>query len=102
MKPSRASGGRQSPDGGGSDRMIGEATTVLTHQGADAAPLAGTTQLVGRTKCDRIVVFDGNPRLAGTLAQVTIHDCTQTTLVGAIVTQQVHHGSHELLPILST
>ena len=60
-----------------------------------------TTQLVGRTKCDRIVVFDGNPRLAGTLADITIHDCTQTTLVGHIVTREVQHGSHELLPILS-
>ena len=59
-----------------------------------------TTQLVGRTKCDRIVVFDGNPRLAGTLADVTIHDCTQTTLIGAIVTREVQHGSEALLPIL--
>ncbi|MEZ6145674.1 MAG: TRAM domain-containing protein [Planctomycetaceae bacterium] len=59
------------------------------------------TQLVGRTKCDRIVVFDGNPRLAGTLADITIHDCTQTTLVGQIVTREVQHGSHELLPILT-
>ncbi|MCA9025424.1 MAG: tRNA (N6-isopentenyl adenosine(37)-C2)-methylthiotransferase MiaB [Planctomycetaceae bacterium] len=58
------------------------------------------TQLVGRTKCDRIVVFDGNPRLAGTLADITIHDCTQTTLVGQIVTREVQHSSHELLPIL--
>jgi tRNA-2-methylthio-N6-dimethylallyladenosine synthase len=60
----------------------------------------GSTQLVGRTRCDRIVVFEGNPRLAGSLADITIHDCTQTTLVGTIVTRKVQHGSHELLPIL--
>jgi tRNA-2-methylthio-N6-dimethylallyladenosine synthase len=58
------------------------------------------TQLVGRTPCDRIVVFDGNPRLAGTLADVLVEDCTPTTLLGAIVTRQVQHGSSPLLPIL--
>jgi len=58
-------------------------------------------QLVGRTPCDRIVVFDGNPRLAGTLAEISIHDCTQTTLMGSIVTRQIQHGSETLLPILA-
>ncbi len=58
------------------------------------------TQLVGRTPCDRIVVFDGNPRLAGTLAEVVVEDCTATTLLGTIVTRQVQHGSGPLLPIL--
>jgi tRNA-2-methylthio-N6-dimethylallyladenosine synthase len=57
-------------------------------------------QLVGRTKCDRIVVFDGNPRLAGTLADVIVEDITPTTLLGSIVTRHVQPGSHELLPIL--
>jgi tRNA-2-methylthio-N6-dimethylallyladenosine synthase len=113
-----ASGGRQSPDA-----AVDQATLPGWHDGASQAdgsavvPLSsdsqslsdssdirdvglGGTQLVGRTKCDRIVVFDGNPRLAGTLADVSIHDCTQTTLIGAIVTREVQHGSHELLPIL--
>ncbi|MEX0701485.1 MAG: tRNA (N6-isopentenyl adenosine(37)-C2)-methylthiotransferase MiaB [Planctomycetales bacterium] len=61
---------------------------------------ASPVQLVGRTMCDRIVVFDGNPRLAGTLATVAIHDCTPTTLLGAIATREVRHGSTDLLPIL--
>jgi tRNA-2-methylthio-N6-dimethylallyladenosine synthase len=56
---------------------------------------------MGRTTCDRIVVFDGNPRLAGTLADVQIDDCTPTTLLGRIATRVVQHGSSELLPILS-
>jgi tRNA-2-methylthio-N6-dimethylallyladenosine synthase len=58
-------------------------------------------QLVGRTQCDRIVVFDGNPRLAGTLAEITIHDVTPTTLLGEIVTRHVQPGSSDLLPILA-
>ena len=61
-------------------------------------PLA--SQLVGRTDCDRIVVFDGNPRLAGTLANVRIQDCTPTTLIGEIVTKEYQHGSPSMLPIL--
>ncbi len=58
-------------------------------------------QLAGRTTCDRIVVFDGNPRLAGTIADVMVEDCTATTLIGAIRTHAVQHGSSALLPILS-
>jgi tRNA-2-methylthio-N6-dimethylallyladenosine synthase len=59
------------------------------------------TQLVGRSRCDRIVVFEGNRRLVGTLAQVEIHDCTSTTLIGSIVTREFQHGTgNSLLPIL--
>lgn len=62
-------------------------------------PLAN--QLMGRSECDRIVVFDGNPRLAGTTAEVEVHDCTGTTLIGSIVTRERQHGSSSLLPIVS-
>jgi tRNA-2-methylthio-N6-dimethylallyladenosine synthase len=57
-------------------------------------------QLMGRTKCDRIVVFDGNRRLEGSLANIGIYDCTPTTLLGMIVTKEFQHGSEEGLPIL--
>ena len=57
-------------------------------------------QLVGRTRCDRIVVFEGNPRLAGTLANVAVNDCTATTLIGQIVTREYQHGAQALFPIL--
>ncbi len=63
-------------------------------------PPSGPIQLVGRTTCDRIVVFEGNPRLAGTFAKIEVTDCTQTTLLGEIVTQAVQHGSFPGLPIL--
>ena len=58
------------------------------------------TQLMGRTRCDRIVVFDGNPRLAGSLTRVEVHDCSATTLIGDIVTRSLQHGTSELLPVL--
>jgi tRNA-2-methylthio-N6-dimethylallyladenosine synthase len=61
---------------------------------------SGPVQLSGRTWCDRIVAFEGNPRLAGTIARVTIDDCTATTLIGRSVTRELQHGSPLLLPIL--
>ena len=63
-------------------------------------PSTAVLQLTGRTMCDRIVVFDGNPRLSGSLTTVEIDDCTATTLLGRIVTREVQHGSSGLLPIL--
>jgi tRNA-2-methylthio-N6-dimethylallyladenosine synthase len=61
---------------------------------------AGPVQLTGRTSCDRIVVFEGNPRLSGSLARIRVDDATATTLLGGIETQAVQHGSTALLPIL--
>ena len=66
----------------------------------DTSASTGPVQLTGRTTCDRIVVFDGNPRLAGSLTSISVEDCTPTTLIGSIVTQQIQHGSSSLLPIL--
>jgi tRNA-2-methylthio-N6-dimethylallyladenosine synthase len=57
-------------------------------------------QLVGRTSCDRIVVFDGSPRLVGSFVRVHVYDCTATTLLGAIVTSRRVHAGSSLLPIL--
>ncbi len=48
-----------------------------------------TVQLVGRTMCDRIVVFDGNPRQIGQILPVSIYDANAHTLFGAVVTQHV-------------
>jgi tRNA-2-methylthio-N6-dimethylallyladenosine synthase len=67
---------------------------------AEPAAIGGPVQLTGRTTCDRIVVFNGNPRLAGTMATISVEDCTPTTLIGQIVTQEIQHGSSALLPIL--
>jgi tRNA-2-methylthio-N6-dimethylallyladenosine synthase len=82
---------------------VSKSSAKKTARGEDASapgdPLA--TQLMGRSECDRIVAFDGNPRLAGTTAEVEVHDCTGTTLIGSIVTKEVQHGSSQLLPIVS-
>ncbi|MFO1007129.1 MAG: tRNA (N6-isopentenyl adenosine(37)-C2)-methylthiotransferase MiaB [Planctomycetaceae bacterium] len=75
-------------------------TPALSPEPSPLGAPSGPIQLVGRTICDRIVVFEGNPRLAGTLANIEVTDCTQTTLLGEIVTQQIQHGSFPGLPIL--
>lgn len=59
------------------------------------------SQLVARTRCDRLVVFDGNPRLAGTATHVAIYDASPTTLMGMIVTRELQHGGMHALPILA-
>jgi tRNA-2-methylthio-N6-dimethylallyladenosine synthase len=74
------------------------AESQASEQHADNSQLI---QLVGRTRCDRIVVFEGNRRLAGTLAQVEVYDGTPTTLIGTIVTREYQHDTASLLPILS-
>jgi len=63
----------------------------------------GPVQLTGRTRCDRIVVFEGNPRLIGRMVNTAIEDCTSTTLIGSIITREFQHGqgSGTMLPILS-
>jgi len=44
----------------------------------------GNVQLVGRTRGDHIVVFEGSPSLAGEYAQVAIEDATSLTLFGRL------------------
>ena len=46
-------------------------------------------QLVGRTQCDRIVVFDGNRRQIGQMLELTVYDANAFTLFGSVVTAHV-------------
>ncbi len=57
--------------------------------GGGGGATSDVIQLVGRTQCDRIVVFDGNRRLAGNMARIGIYDATPFTLLGTVVTQHV-------------
>lgn len=50
----------------------------------DAAGELG--QLMGRTLCDRIVVFEGHERLVGRIVPVEIEDASAVTLFGRVVT----------------
>jgi hypothetical protein len=50
--------------------------------------------LTGRTRSDHIVVFDGNPRLAGATMDIDIDDATSFTLFGRVVTGE-HIGVAE-------
>ncbi|MFO0790444.1 MAG: tRNA (N6-isopentenyl adenosine(37)-C2)-methylthiotransferase MiaB [Pirellulales bacterium] len=55
-----------------------------------------TLQLTGRTPCDRIVVFDGNPRQIGHTLPILIYDANAHTLFGEVVTR---HSGPELLQL---
>jgi tRNA-2-methylthio-N6-dimethylallyladenosine synthase len=58
----------------------------------DGVPL----QLTGRTHCDRIVVFEGTPRLIGQFARIGIYDVSPFTLMGTVVTG---HSVFSLVPL---
>jgi tRNA-2-methylthio-N6-dimethylallyladenosine synthase len=49
----------------------------------------GPVQLTGRTMCDRIVVFDGNPRQIGQILPISLYDANAFTLFGSVVTEHV-------------
>jgi tRNA-2-methylthio-N6-dimethylallyladenosine synthase len=50
---------------------------------------SGPLQLMGRTPCDRIVVFEGNLRQVGQTLPIVIYDTAPHTLFGAVTTQHV-------------
>jgi tRNA-2-methylthio-N6-dimethylallyladenosine synthase len=59
---------------------------------ADSHPL----QLTGRTHCDRIVVFEGNPRQIGHILPIIIYDANAHTLFGEVATR---HSGPELFTL---
>lgn len=48
----------------------------------------GLDQLMGRTTCDRIVVFDGPERLVGQIVPVAVEDVSPVTLFGRVITRE--------------
>ena len=88
-------------------KMIGQTVEILvegpskSHAKKDEQSESGAIQLMGRSRCDRITVFDGNPRLIGSMAKISIYDVTPTTLLGMMVTKQIQHGSESKFPILT-
>ncbi|MCI0681611.1 MAG: tRNA (N6-isopentenyl adenosine(37)-C2)-methylthiotransferase MiaB [Gemmataceae bacterium] len=70
-------------------RMIGKRVEVLVEGPSKNAwkhETTGPIQLTGRTPTDHIVVFDGNPRLAGATVAVDVVEATAFTLFGDVVT----------------
>jgi len=61
----------------------GPSRSTARRQGWD-----GGNQLIGRTSCDRIVVFEGPERLHGQLIPVAIEDVSPVTMFGRVVTSE--------------
>ena len=74
-------------------RFIGENVEILV-EGPSKMPKgrefdeSGPLQLTGRTTCDRIVVFEGSPRLIGEFVSVDIEEATAVTLFGQVRTAE--------------
>jgi tRNA-2-methylthio-N6-dimethylallyladenosine synthase len=66
--------------------VLAEGPSKNSHRHATAGP---GIQLMGRTHCDRIVVFEGQERQIGQLLPVMVYDANAFTLFGAVVTQHV-------------
>ncbi|MDP3796647.1 MAG: tRNA (N6-isopentenyl adenosine(37)-C2)-methylthiotransferase MiaB [Polaromonas sp.] len=47
------------------------------------------TELMGRTECNRVVNFKGQPRLIGQMVDITITQATQRSLRGEVLTRDV-------------
>jgi tRNA-2-methylthio-N6-dimethylallyladenosine synthase len=75
-----------------SDAVVNQIDALQAAPVGDSDPTtaAGTPiQLTGRTHCDRIVVFDGTPRLIGQTIPIGIYDCAAFTLIGTVITDHV-------------
>jgi tRNA-2-methylthio-N6-dimethylallyladenosine synthase len=48
---------------------------------------------VGRTDCNRLVLFPGRPRLIGQMADIRITQASQRSLHGEVLTDEFHTGS---------
>ena len=74
-------------------RFIGEEVEILVEGPSKSSEKhqdqSETTQLTGRTLCDRIVVFEGNRRQIGRIVPIVVYDANSHTLFGSIVTQHV-------------
>lgn len=47
------------------------------------------TELMGRTECNRVVNFKGQPRLIGQMLDITITEATQRSLRGEVLTRDI-------------
>jgi tRNA-2-methylthio-N6-dimethylallyladenosine synthase len=76
--------------------VLVEGPSIKAAKREDDGPI---TQMMGRTHCDRIVVYDGNRRQAGHTIPVTIYDALAHTLLGTVVTDECGPQSTPLLTL---
>ena len=73
--------------------FVGREVNVLVEGPSKAAEESpqetNVVQMMGRTHCDRIVVFEGNRRQAGQILPVTIYEVSPHTLFGQVITDCV-------------
>ena len=67
-----------------SDQRLGTVQRILV----EGASKRDNGELQGRTECNRVVNFAGQPRLVGQLVDVTITETRSYTLRGEVVTQE--------------
>jgi len=73
---------------GGEDNraLVGRTVEILVEGPSKTARKhaepGGPVQLTGRTVCDRIVVFEGDPSVVGRIVPIEIHKATAVTLFG--------------------
>ncbi len=77
--------------------VLAEGPSEWSARNAEPGPIQ---QLIGRTSCDRIVLFQGSQRLAGRLVDVRINEATAVTLFGEVVTSVSRPTSAHRLPAL--
>jgi tRNA-2-methylthio-N6-dimethylallyladenosine synthase len=92
--------------------FLGQPVDVLVDGPSDwarkVAVSSPISQLSGRTSCDRIVVFDGPPRLIGRTVPVLIREISPVTLFGDLVEKAGQPDSHRpgarlpTLPVLNS
>jgi tRNA-2-methylthio-N6-dimethylallyladenosine synthase len=80
---------RESLAGGGAVTLGWDTAPAPAPGRAPRSPETPGTQLVGRTDGDLIVVFDGDPRLVGTIVEVRIERSMPLTLFGRLVNESV-------------
>ena len=66
--------------------VLVEGPSKASQKHGEEGPLV---QLVGRTACDRIVVFEGNRRQIGQFLPITIYEANAFTMFGVVVTSHV-------------
>jgi tRNA-2-methylthio-N6-dimethylallyladenosine synthase len=87
------------------EAFLGRAVLVLVEGPSKTAEKRGDSgdrlQLMGRTNCDRIVVFEGNRRQIGLFLPVVVYDANAHTLFGEVVTEHVGPEVFGLAPPLA-